>query len=318
MKVMAKTRARQGYPGRIHLTLLSVFLFSSLATSQQTTGQQTTGQQTTGQQTTGQQTTGQQTTGIETSPISDALRSTVWFDAETNSLKPIDVEPRTDDSLNRNSRWLPKPPPVKSNQGPNSTTNPQQNTGGVAGAGTGLFNTGLSTLNLLGWLTLGIVVLAGVAAIFYALSRAELQTKNVGKGGKRVLSGKTPDEQTLERIKHLPKELRRTDVNLRSEAQRLMQDSQYDQAIILLFAHQLLLLDRYGMLRLNRGKTNRKYIRETRGSNEQVAGCLESTVASFERSYFGRHKITRNEFLDTWRLNEQLETSLEKKQEEAA
>ncbi len=291
MNVIAKMHARPSWSRRIHLTLLSLFLFSSLAD-------------------------GQQTDGVENSPVSDALRTTVWFDAEKNSLKPVDVQPQIDDSLNRNSRWLPKPPQVKSNPGPNSTNNPQPNAGGAAG--TGLFNTGLSTLNLLGWLTLGIVVLAGVAAIFYVLSRAELQTKNAGNGGKSVLSGKTPDEQTLERMKHLPKELRRTDVNLRSEAQRLMQDAQYDQAIILLFAHQLLMLDRYGLLRLNRGKTNRKYIRETRASSEQVAGCLESTVASFERSYFGRHKITRNEFSDTWRLNEKLETSLEKKQAEAA
>jgi len=293
MNVKAKTYASRCCSGRIHLSLLRVILFSSLAV-------------------------GQQTDGVEKSPVGDALRTTVWFDAEKNSLKPVDVEPRTDDSLNRNSRWLPKPPRVKNNNGPNSNQLPQQNTGGAAGPGSGLFNTGLSTLNVLGWLVLGIVVLAGVAMIFYVLSRAELQTKNVGKGGKTVLSGTTPDEQTLERMKHLPKELRRTDVNLRSEAQRLMQDSQYDQAIILLFAHQLLLLDRYGMLRLNRGKTNRKYIRETRGTNEAVADCLESTVASFERSYFGRHKITRNEFAETWRLNEQLETRLEEKQGEAA
>ena len=293
MNVKAKTYASRCCSGRIHLPLLSVILFSSLAV-------------------------GQQTDGVEKSPVGDALRTTVWFDAEKNSLKPVDVERRTDDSLNRNSRWLPKPPPVKSNKASNANKPPQQNAGGAAGPTTGLFNTGLSALNLLGWLTLGIVVLAGVAAIFYALSRAELNAKNVGKGGKRVISGKTPDEQTLERMKHLPKELRRTDVNLRSEAQRLMQDSQYDQAIILLFAHQLLLLDRYGMLRLNRGKTNRKYIRETRASNEQLANCLESTIASFERSYFGRHKITRNEFADAWRLNEQLETGLVEKSGEAA
>ncbi|MDB4633765.1 hypothetical protein OAG76_00020 [Rubripirellula sp.] len=292
MNSKAKTLTRQYCSGRIQLTLLSILFFYSPAT-------------------------GQQTKGAE-SPTDGALRTTVWFDAEQNRLKPIDVEPQTDDSLNRNSRWLPKPPPVMSNKGPNSLTPPQANNGGAAGTGAGLFNTGLSMRNVLGWLILGIIVLSGVVAIFYALSRADLQTKKGGKGSNKALSGKTPDEQTLERMKHLPKELRRTDVNLRSEAQRLMLASQYDQAIILLFAHQLLLLDRYGMLRLNRGKTNRKYIRETRATNEQVATCLEATIASFERSYFGRHKITRNEFADTWRLNEQLEMRIEEKQGEAA
>ena len=69
---------------------------------------------------------------------------------------------------------------------------------------------------------------------------------------------------------------------------------------------------------MNRGKTNRKYIRETRATNEQVAHCLEATIAAFERSYFGRHKINRIEFAEIWQLNEQLETRLEEKQEEAA
>ena len=250
--------------------------------------------------------------------MTDALSTTIWFDAEQNSLKPVDVNPQVDDSLNRNSRWLPKPPPVKTSQGPNLQNTPQGNPGGAPTGGTTLFNSGLSALNLLGWLTLGIIVVAGVAAIFYVLSRVETQTNKIKKSGTSALSGKTPDEQTLERIKHLPKELRRTDVNLRSEAQRLMQAAQYEQAIILLFAHQLLLLDRYGILRLNRGKTNRKYIRETRATNEQVAHCLEATIAAFERSYFGRHKINRIEFAEMWQLNEQLETRLEEKQEEAA
>ncbi len=100
-------------------------------------------------------------------------------------------------------------------------------------------------------------------------------------------------------MKHLPAELRRTDVNLRSEAERLMREGQYDQAIILLFGHQLLLLDRFGMLRLNRGKTNRKYVRETRAVDGELAGRLQDTVNAFERSYFGRHSIAQREFVRT-------------------
>ena len=57
-----------------------------------------------------------------------------------------------------------------------------------------------------------------------------------------------------------------------------MQSGEYDQAIILLFAHQLLLLDGYGALRLNRGKTNRRYIRETRAVNPDAAKCLAVTI----------------------------------------
>ena len=97
-------------------------------------------------------------------------------------------------------------------------------------------------------------------------------------------------------MKHLPAELRRTDVNLRSEAERLMNAGQFDQAIILLFGHQLLLLDHAGLLRLSRGKTNGRYVRETRAADHESADRLRLTATAFERSYFGRHTIAAGEF----------------------
>ena len=105
---------------------------------------------------------------------------------------------------------------------------------------------------------------------------------------------------------------------LRSEAERLMNEGEYDQAIILLFGHQLLLLDRVGMLRLNRGKTNRKYVRETRALDPESADRLQGTVTAFERSYFGRHLITAREFADLWQANAELEQAIERRQEVAA
>ncbi len=299
MNQMPTHCARPFWSGRIPLALVGIFVLCSISAGQQA-----------------------ETADNQTSPTANARRTTPWFDAENNSLKPIDIKPQTDDTLNRNSRWLPKPKPVKSSNKAapkkNNTTNNQTTTGTRPTTGNGLFNSGLTIMNLLGWITLGLVVLAGVGAIFYVLSQADLRSNELTKRRGRVISGKTPDEQTLERMKHLPEELRRTDVNLRSESLRLMQAGEYDQAIILLFAHQLLLLDRIGALRLSRGKTNRRYIRETRATNEHAASCLEAVVESFERSYFGRHKITRTEFADMWRSNEQLEAGLEQSQGEAA
>ena len=295
MNTTAKTPASLFWLGRIHFSLLAVLLLCSSSVGQQI-----------------------EIDRDQTSPTGKALRTTPWFDAEQRSLKPVDVVPQTDDSVHRDSRWLPKPDRVKAPSRQSSQASPTTTNGPTGSVQSGLFNTGFTALNLLGWLTLAVIVLAGVSAIFYVLSRTESKSAKMGKSRSRVVHRNTPDEQTLERMKHLPEELRRTDVNLRSEAERLMKASEYDQAIILLFAHQLLLLDRYGTLRLNRGKTNRKYVRETRATNNDAAKCLENTVASFERSYFGRHTITRTEFSDTWRLNEQLEAGLEQNQGEAA
>ncbi len=251
---------------------------------------------------------------MDASPSSGALQDTIWFDAEQESIIPIEVKPRKDDSLNRDSRWLPKPKRVRVPENAPATAG---GGGGAAGTGTGWFGTDLTFGNLLGWLLLVCLVTAAVLAIAYALSKSDFDFAS-GPSSKSSLQTRTPDQQTIERMKHLPAELRRSGVDFRSEAARLMEASQFDQAIILLFAHQLLLLDRAGILRLNRGKTNRRYVRETRDSDRTLAGYLQETATAFERSYFGRHSIDREEFARLWKDNETLEQSVERRQEVAA
>ena len=248
------------------------------------------------------------------SPSAGALNDTIWFDADQDALIPIEVKPRDDDSLNRESRWLPKAKRVRA---PDAKSGASGSTGGGIFGGNGLFGTGLTLGNLLGWLLLATVVGLAVFAITYALSKSEFDFTG-GSSARSARRPTGPDQQMLERMKHLPAELRRTDVNLRSEAERLMLEGNYDQAIILLFAHQLLLLDRAGLLRLNRGKTNRRYVRETRSSDQETAERLQATVDAFERSYFGRHSITAAEFAALWTDNESLEQTVQLRQEVAA
>ena len=166
--------------------------------------------------------------------------------------------------------------------------------------------------NLFGWVLLAASVMAIVGAIVYGVSRAELSLNERKRAGSSESTAtELPDEQTLERIKHLPPELRRTDVNLRTECERLIGESQYEQAIILLLGHQLLLLDRYGLLRLSRGKTNGRYVRETRTHDESIARWLRETTDAFEQSYFGRHEIGGDVIQELWRQNELLESTVQ-------
>ena len=245
--------------------------------------------------------------------VDSALGDSIWYDADTGSILPVEVDPVIDDSLNRNSRWLPKAKRVKAPTGGAATGNAA---GGLPPT-TGIFGSGLTFGNLLGWLMLIILITFAVGLLVYAISKTEIEASPNPRGKAKHLS-QTPDEQTIERMKHLPAELRRTDVNLRSEAERLMRNGNYDQAIILLFGHQLLLLDHVGMLRLNRGKTNRKYVRETRAADPNSAKRLVATVTAFERSYFGRHTIDQREFAELWDSNEKLEAEIERRPEAAA
>ncbi len=238
------------------------------------------------------------------SPTENALDSSIWFDPERQEIVPVTLVPQSDDSLNRDSRWLPKAKRVKQAAGP------------VAPA-TGLFGTGYTIANILAWALVIIIAIAIIGFLAFVVSKTETPETVLASRQNRA-SSDLPDAQMVQRMNHLPAELRRTDVNLRSEAERLMKTGNYDHAIILLYGHQLLLLDHVGMLRLNRGKTNRKYLGETAAADSESAKRLRATVDAFERSYFGRHSISEAEFKELWQSNTDLENSVQKSPEVAA
>ncbi|MCO8121406.1 DUF4129 domain-containing protein [Stieleria sp. TO1_6] len=240
--------------------------------------------------------------------VSKTLSSSPWYDASSNQIRPIPIRPRVDDSIHRNSRWLPKPKKLSAPDVPNASNLP---TGTKPQTNSGILGTSLTWTNLFGWALLAATLFGIVGIIVYALSRAELGGPANELGSANSRTSGLPDQQMLERIKHLPPELRRTDVNLRSECQRLMQQGRFDQAIILLLGHQLLLLDRAGILRLARGKTNGGYVRETRSNMASCAPILRATADAFEQSYFGRHEITSDVFAEIWEQNAQLESAVQ-------
>lgn len=240
--------------------------------------------------------------GDSSSTVSESLESTPWYDAQSQKIVPINVLPRKDDSINRDSRWLPKAKKLSKKKTSGTNT-----TGGASGGG--LFGSSVTLGNVFGWVLLAVIVLGIVGAIVYAVSRAELRMSDRKTPTGGASAAGLPDEQMLERIKHLPPELRRTDVNLRSECERLMREGRFDQAIILLLGHQLLLLDHHGLLRLSRGKTNGRYVRETRTNNDTCGTWLRATADAFEQSYFGRHEIPPEVFATLWRQNELLESA---------
>lgn len=235
----------------------------------------------------------------DSSPTDHVLEDSVWFDSEQSSILPVEVNLESADSMNRDSRWLPKPNPIKQSNKPAPVTG------------------GPNISNWLGWLLLLLIAVLAIGLLTWVVSKAETPESAQARAH-AAGQAKLPDRELAERIKHLPAELRRTDVNLRSEAERLMRRGDFDPAIILLFGHQLLLLDQSGMLRLNRGKTNRKYVRETASADPESATCLRATVDAFERSYFGRHSISQAEFVQLWDRNTELESIVRNRVEVAA
>ncbi|QDV63810.1 DUF4129 domain-containing protein [Crateriforma conspicua] len=218
------------------------------------------------------------------------LRDTAWFDAETQTLRPVDVESDDQDTVNRNSRWLPDAQKIKQA----SSTTPTTTTGNGTAS------------QVVGWVLITVFFVLVILAVLYALKNSEARWA-VGNQSKQP---RLHDDFVQQRIKELPAELQHAGSDPLTAADRFRLAGQYDRAIVMLYGHQLLFLDRHGLLRLSRGKTNKRYVREAAAHSPEVSDSLRRTVEAFERSYFGRHSIRRDEFETLWADNQTLEQSV--------
>ncbi|MFG0287722.1 MAG: hypothetical protein ACF8CQ_06095 [Rhodopirellula sp. JB044] len=227
----------------------------------------------------------------DTSVVSES----VWYDAETNEVRAIELQDTRVDTKNRDSRWLNRPtPPPKPPAAPTPTAS---------------WWGDISFGNIIGWLLLACLVVGLVALLMYVFANSSFDFRPDTLSQSMVHS-RTLDEQTKQRISELPAELRDTNVNPRSELERLIAAGDYDRAIIYLYGHQLLMLDRAGHLRLSRWKTNKQYVRESKQTDQEIGLQLNQTVDAFEHSYFGRHALSRERFEDLWQNNLQIEKAL--------
>lgn len=242
-----------------------------------------------------------------------AVGKRAWYDPDADRLVPLKVKASADDSIHRDSRWLPKPKKVR--QAPASGAN----SGGVRNSIRRSFDfiaSIFSSANLFAWGVLILLIVVLVALLVYAYSRIDAQPDFTATAKKSLLDD-LDDEQLAERIEQLPEELRQQTTDLRGAAQHWMQEGQFDRAIIFLFGHQLLLLDRRQLIRLSRGKTNRQYLNEAR-SHLEARSILRETVDAFESSYFGRHPLSSDRFAILWNENERLEAILAQHHEAVA
>lgn len=235
---------------------------------------------------------------ITPSPLQGVINDSEWYDSQSGEIKPIQVKKREDDTIHRESRWLPQARAVP--KAASSAESPPAFNLDWLGEG-------FTYTNLFAWVVLIILVVGAGAGVAWLLGKGGVIGKGSGSDGNQKL---TTDQMLLERIQELPEELRRDNLDYRAEAERMMRSGALEQAIVLLFAYQLLLLDRAACLRLHRGKTNRQYLRELRSTDQQVFQWVERVVSLFEGSYFGRRVIQRSDFSRCWKENELLEGKL--------
>lgn len=145
-------------------------------------------------------------------------------------------------------------------------------------------------LKVLMWIALAAVVVAIVYTIVKAAGEIELES------AERVDDAED-GRSHIERVEALPVALERPVGDFLAEARRLFAAGELTLAIVYLFSHQLVELDKRRLLRLVKGKTNRQYLRELRRSapgSPLVARIMEETMLVFERAFFGAHPPDEN------------------------
>lgn len=126
----------------------------------------------------------------------------------------------------------------------------------------------------------------------------------------------------ISRVEELPVALKKSPADFLDEAQRLYSRGDYAQAIVYLFSHQLLQLDRRHWIRLVKGKTNRQYLREVRRSAAPSADTLADTfletVLVFEETFFGKRLPPREAIDAVWQKIDLFESLVDAVEEQAA
>src|SRR5262245_29395885 len=187
-----------------------------------------------------------------------------WYDRSKDEVRPLHIIPRdTADSRNRNSTW------TKQNASTASTGGSSPRFSLLGGA---LQWVGLTVL----------VVLLGLIA--FLIAKAFLKDEVADTTAARKVVETSRDTA---RVEALPFAVRKPTDDLLSEARRLHEAGDYSEAIIYLFSHELVQLDRQHLIRLAKGKTNRQYLRELRG-RPTLQSILETTTIAFEDAFFGR------------------------------
>ena len=153
-------------------------------------------------------------------------------------------------------------------------------------------NWNFGTPGWLGWIP-WLLILGILLAIAYVLFRV-YRNRELGPAGDRSMV-ESPVEDDRARVEALPFEVRRRNVNLLEEAQRHYRQGDFSEAMIYLYSHLLVELDRHQLIRLTQGKTNRQYLREI-SVRPSLHALLQQAMVAFEDVFFGGQKLPRARF----------------------
>lgn len=199
-----------------------------------------------------------------------------WYDSQSGGYRPPVIHDRIDDSIRRNGYDAP-PPSDWWNWW--ST--------GIGGWG---FSSEAIAYALL--FVLGLALISGAAFLIYYYLGDQITWGREPKGINKIKIDPT-------KVTDLPFEVDMVRNDPLSEAEAQMKAGRFREATIFLYGYMLLALDHARKIHLQRGKTNRMYLREIR-SEVQLHAIVLRTMLAFEDVYFGRYSMDQARFIQLW------------------
>lgn len=213
-----------------------------------------------------------------------------WLDEKGS----VSTAPSLEEGKAASSKMRDKLPRARERAQPNTRTATApaapRNAGGGAGFGT------------LAWLIVGVSLLCLLAVFFWlTYLRDEMETE-------RGVAGQDGGSISPNRIEQLPFDLDVKNLDFRGRAKLASDQGDFRTAIVFLYSHALLYLDKKQLLHLRRGKTNRQYLSELVDFT-QTANSFEHVMLVFERAFFGNRDVKLEEFERCWAEVNSLEQS---------
>ncbi len=176
------------------------------------------------------------------------------------------------DSLKRIELPLETPPEKERNERSDATPN----------------GSAFSFLQFLGWAAVAAIVIAFAVMLIRSNLLQDLESPGF------------MTKEMLARIDALPMPLKKNEFDPLEAARRYYESGDYSKAMVYLFAYELLILDRNHVIRLEKGKTNRQYLREIRGDRSQLRKLYEIAMVAFEDVFFGHRPLEQDRFEACW------------------
>lgn len=203
-----------------------------------------------------------------------------WYNSESGTYRPPVLSKPLDDTI-RQSGWLG----TKTTPAPSTTSTTPWSWANLGMSG-----------ELFGWIVFGVlgsVLLFGLLAIAYYYFGDYVPVM------RRKSTSKEAIKVDMTKVEDLPFEVNANNDDPLAYAEELMRAGRYNEAVVYLFGYILLALDQSRKIHLQKGKTNRMYLRELR-SETQLKEIVNRTMLAFEDVFFGRYDIDRGRFEMLW------------------